>query len=136
MPQDVYRFLLRLPQPLRKRLVEAAERSGRSLNAELVARLERSLDPWAPVRRRASLCQAPRIRIAAVALGAAIWLGGAFAVGFGAPGLIAGEQPGRHASRCTLAFPLPEGLPSVEKRNVTLCASAASGAGDSPRAPR
>jgi hypothetical protein len=50
---DVYRFLLRLPQPLRERLVQAAERSGRSLNAELVHRLERSLDPWALRRRRA-----------------------------------------------------------------------------------
>lgn len=51
---DVYRFLLRLPEPLRERLVHAAERSGRSLNAELVHRLERSLDPWGASKRRAA----------------------------------------------------------------------------------
>jgi hypothetical protein len=40
---EVYRFLLRMPQHLREQLAAAAARSGRSLNAELVHRLERSL---------------------------------------------------------------------------------------------
>ena len=43
MAGEVYRFLLRMPEHLRDRLKAAAERSGRSLNAELVYRLERSL---------------------------------------------------------------------------------------------
>jgi hypothetical protein len=51
MRSDPYRFLLRLPQPLRRQLAAAAARSGRSLNAEIVYRLERSLDVW-PSRRR------------------------------------------------------------------------------------
>src|SRR5215218_3260526 len=50
---EKYRFLVRMPEELRPRLVEAAARAGRSLNAELVHRLERSLDeePAAPGRR-------------------------------------------------------------------------------------
>ena len=37
--------MLRMPEELRPRLVEAAERSGRSLNGEVVHRLEKSLRP-------------------------------------------------------------------------------------------
>jgi hypothetical protein len=40
---EKYRFLLRMPQDLRGRLSQAAARSGRSLNAEIVCRLDRSL---------------------------------------------------------------------------------------------
>jgi Arc-like DNA binding domain len=43
MAGEVYRFLLRMPQHLREQVVAAAARSGRSINAELVYRLERSL---------------------------------------------------------------------------------------------
>src|SRR5918999_1805493 len=43
MAGEVYRFLLRMPQHLREQLASAAARSGRSLNGELVHRLERSL---------------------------------------------------------------------------------------------
>lgn len=39
----MYRFLLRMPVHLRQRLNAAAARSGRSLNAELVHRLEQAL---------------------------------------------------------------------------------------------
>src|SRR5215208_4469365 len=39
-----YRFLLRMPEDLRQRIVDAAAASGRSLNAELVSRIEASLD--------------------------------------------------------------------------------------------
>ena len=39
-----YRFLLRMSEELRHRLMESASRSGRSLNREIVERLEASLD--------------------------------------------------------------------------------------------
>ena len=49
---EKYRFLVRMPAELRPRLIEAAARAGRSLNSELVHRLERSLDDEpAPSRR-------------------------------------------------------------------------------------
>ena len=48
MAGDVYRFLLRMPTHLRERLTDATAESGRSLNAEIVNRLEESLAerPW------------------------------------------------------------------------------------------
>jgi hypothetical protein len=64
MAKDTYRFLLRLPPAMRERLAAAAERSGRSLNAELVHRIEQSFDPWRPVRRVA----APALAVMAIAL--------------------------------------------------------------------
>jgi hypothetical protein len=42
--QDSYRFLLRMPEELRRRLRAAADASGKSLNREIVERLEGSLD--------------------------------------------------------------------------------------------
>jgi Arc-like DNA binding domain len=48
---DPYRFLLRMPPELREPLRDAAERSGRSLNAEIVARLESSIS-GRPQRRQ------------------------------------------------------------------------------------
>ena len=44
MADKPYRFLFRMPQQLRERLVASAERHGRSLNSELLHRLERSLE--------------------------------------------------------------------------------------------
>jgi Arc-like DNA binding domain len=41
---EVYRFLLRMPQHLREQLTAASKEAGRSLNAELVHRLERTLE--------------------------------------------------------------------------------------------
>jgi Arc-like DNA binding domain len=41
---EKYRFLLRMPESLRRRLVEAAGQSGRSINQEIVTRLEESLE--------------------------------------------------------------------------------------------
>jgi hypothetical protein len=41
---DAYRFLLRMPQELRERLAASADASGRSLNREIVDRLERSFE--------------------------------------------------------------------------------------------
>jgi predicted component of type VI protein secretion system len=40
-----FRSQFRLPGPLYDRLKESAEREGRSLNAEIVARLEASFQP-------------------------------------------------------------------------------------------
>jgi Arc-like DNA binding domain len=44
LAKEVYRFLLRMPERTRVRLADAAARAGRSLNAEIVHRLEGSLD--------------------------------------------------------------------------------------------
>ena len=43
MAGEIYRFLLRMPTHLRQRLTDATAESGRSLNAEIVNRLEESL---------------------------------------------------------------------------------------------
>jgi hypothetical protein len=61
----MYRFLLRMPERLREQLKAAAERSGRSLNAELVDRLERSLAQDASVveRLRLRLITSRRMRM-------------------------------------------------------------------------
>lgn len=44
MAQDVFRSQFRLPYPLYEAIKAASERNGRSLNAEIVTRLERSLE--------------------------------------------------------------------------------------------
>jgi hypothetical protein len=49
---EAYRFLLRMPQELRARLSDAARANGRSLNREIVQRLESSLKVPAPTRRQ------------------------------------------------------------------------------------
>lgn len=50
--RDAYRFLLRMPSHLREPLTDAAKDSGRSLNAEIVNRLEESLSDEPGVVRR------------------------------------------------------------------------------------
>lgn len=45
MKNDHFRSQFRLPSELYDRLKESAEREGRSLNAEIVARLEASFTP-------------------------------------------------------------------------------------------
>ena len=73
--RDPYRFLLRMPQELREPLRNAAETSGRSLNAEIVSRLEASIGDQ-PSRRRA---RRPRLIPAiAVAVVLAVAASGAF----------------------------------------------------------
>ncbi len=42
MKKSHYKFVLRLPMDMRDRIVEAAERYRRSINSEIVARLEQS----------------------------------------------------------------------------------------------
>src|SRR5918994_4500633 len=55
MAGEVYRFLLRMPAHLRERLTDATNESGRSLNAEIVNRLEQSLADDPGVVRRLGL---------------------------------------------------------------------------------
>jgi hypothetical protein len=50
MAEKTYRFLLRMPEHLRGKLAASAQRHGRSLNSEVVHRLEESLE-HAPGRR-------------------------------------------------------------------------------------
>ena len=63
-----YRFLLRMPEELRGELTEASSRSERSLNAEIVRRLEQSLRD--EQRAAARLVALQRARRAALAFGA------------------------------------------------------------------
>src|SRR5215217_4739097 len=62
----MYRFLLRMPHHLREQLKASADRSGRSLNAELVYRLERSIarDAGMYARLRSLLIISRRTRLA------------------------------------------------------------------------
>src|ERR671910_508234 len=55
MAGEIYRFLLRMPTHLRERLTDATAESGRSLNAEIVNRLEESLADNPGVFRRLGL---------------------------------------------------------------------------------
>ena len=48
MKQMQYKFVLRLPMHMRDRVVEAAGRYRRSINSEIVARLEQSFSDGAP----------------------------------------------------------------------------------------
>lgn len=41
---DADKFMIRLPEGMRERIAEAAKTNGRSMNAEVVARLEKSLE--------------------------------------------------------------------------------------------
>jgi hypothetical protein len=69
-PGDVYRFLLRMPEELRERLVGSAGDAGRSLNREIVQRLEQSFEEAPVVARQARGHSLPRgYRRPALALG-------------------------------------------------------------------
>jgi len=70
---EAYRFLLRMPQALRHELRSAAEANGRSLNAEIVARLEETAAPrssWVGPRAAGAVIAAA-VLCAAVVGGAA-----------------------------------------------------------------
>lgn len=43
--RDSDKFMLRFPEGMRARIREAAEANGRSMNSEIIARLEASFDP-------------------------------------------------------------------------------------------
>jgi hypothetical protein len=63
LAEQAYRFLLRMPQALREQLLAASKETGRSLNAELVNRLEQSLkEDSRAVRRRAIPTRGNRMR--------------------------------------------------------------------------
>jgi hypothetical protein len=68
-----YRFLLRMPEELRGELTEASSRSARSLNAEIVRRLEASLrEEERVVVRAAAFQRAQRAALAFSATGVAV----------------------------------------------------------------
>lgn len=52
MARDDAQFRVRLPDKLRAEIIEQAEKNGRSINAEIVARLENSLgwDQYDPAK--------------------------------------------------------------------------------------
>jgi Arc-like DNA binding domain len=64
--RDPYRFLLRMPPELRAPLREAAERNGRSLNGEIVARLESTVAGRRTVPRLRRPRLVPAIAVAGV----------------------------------------------------------------------
>ena len=66
MSDAPYRFLLRMPPELGEALRAAAESSGRSLNREIVARLEQGLEPLPRDGRR--------LRLGALAVAGALLL--------------------------------------------------------------
>jgi hypothetical protein len=45
---EAEKFMIRLPGGMRSRIAEEAKANGRSMNAEIVARLQGSLDPELP----------------------------------------------------------------------------------------
>lgn len=55
MPSDTYRIVVRLPEALRARIVLASKRYRRSMNAEIVARLEHSLSGLPGADREAAI---------------------------------------------------------------------------------
>ena len=57
-----YRFLLRMSDELRRRLADSAERSGKSLNREIVERLEASLSEHVVAEREATSAMPSRPR--------------------------------------------------------------------------
>lgn len=75
MSEAPYRFLLRMPQALGDELRAVAESSGRSLNREIVARLERGLEPGTRAGRR------PRVGVLAVAAALLLSAGTGFLAG-------------------------------------------------------
>ena len=71
MADDTYRFLLRMPTELREALRGSAAEAGRSLNSEIVARLELSLA--SPSRAAARVgAYAAAATLALAALGASV----------------------------------------------------------------
>jgi len=96
--QDPYRFLLRMPQRLRADLRDAAEGNGRSLNLEIVSRLEASVaEPAAAAQRRRVLATA----VAGAVIGVAAALG---LIGRDASGDAAESLPQGHGLKYALTI--------------------------------
>jgi hypothetical protein len=88
LAREVYRFLLRMPGHLRGPLVDAARAAGRSLNAEIVDRLEQSLADTRPHLRGENRMSKTGWRLAAavgltLAVAAAVAVAGRVAGGSG-----------------------------------------------------
>jgi hypothetical protein len=66
MKNDHFRSQFRLPNDLYERLKESAEREGRSLNAEIVVRLEASFQPGIRETVAALLDEQTRVLIEAI----------------------------------------------------------------------
>ncbi|MDE1713572.1 Arc family DNA-binding protein (plasmid) [Chromobacterium amazonense] len=71
MSKDIFRSQFRLPWDLYEQLKKSAEEAGRSLNAEIVFRLEASFSEQAPSQAQ----QAPEMRKAELLLGYEEWVG-------------------------------------------------------------
>lgn len=99
MSEGPYRFLLRMPPELGEELRAAAESSGRSLNREIVERLEQGLEPGTPDRRR--------LRLGVLAVAAAVLLSagtGILAGGIDRGGRTTAHPAGASADRGTVAY--------------------------------
>jgi hypothetical protein len=126
--REVYRFLLRMPERLREQLTAAAARSGRSLNAELVHRLERSLEEEAQAARRPAFPRRkgegmrPRLTwrwlaaagvLAAIAIAGAAFIPGGGGSSAAPPLELEGEMPtalAQHLAKFKQALPGYQGM--------------------------
>ena len=113
---DVYRFLLRMPEELRARLAGSAEASGRSLNREIVHRLEESFQesetPLVALRGRGEGLMSRKYRRPAFALGlvAAVAVLLAVVAGVSNPPLIWTKAPKLNAD--------PDAASSLKNRSL------------------
>lgn len=67
MARDDPQVNIRMSATLKRRLEDAAEASGRSLTAEIILRLEQSLQPAAPAMSRQEIVDLVDERVAALA---------------------------------------------------------------------
>ena len=110
-----YRFLLRLPEEVREDLADASQRSGSSLNSEIVCRLERSLADDRRVEARGIVIQRARRGIVAFAATGAVVLAGTFALatetGARSPGRMQADstQLAAKLAQTTSVVPRPRG---------------------------
>ena len=81
--EDRYRFLLRMPEDLKQRLLDAAQAEGRSLNREIVARLEASVASHRSHRGRGDYGMRKGYRRPAVVLGLIVVAAVLAAIGLG-----------------------------------------------------
>lgn len=110
MSDETYRFLLRMPAALRDSLRESAASSGRSLNGEIVARLEGGFEPSRSAGTRVSaLVAAATLSVSvlgAAAVGSAVGVGTVVALhGSKAPAASSTLAPGPGLKRVLLGEP-------------------------------
>jgi hypothetical protein len=121
MAEKPYRFLLRMPEQLRQKLTTSAQREGRSLNSEVVHRLEESVSEPAVGRGL-------RVRIAdhfaGVSTPARLRVGFGFAAVFllvavaGTAGLLRGDSGKTSAAAASLGPRLEGELPKAIERKL------------------